>query len=190
MPSSSFSGRRAEFGGEQGPTGERRSCVRESCVTPTERPAGAPAASNRADGRYRSGSPPTSAGRGASRFVDERITGLFQIASVELGFSEDLQKQAWADGLFAVNRDHGGAAVWVFEEVVTTPYSHDLEALSFEPRDQLPACDSWEAGHSPTVTVWTPTKSRGSGGSLVVSRNNSIASRIRTINSSRDLAWV
>lgn len=131
-----------------------------------------------------------SAGRGASRFVDKRITGLFQFASVELGISEDLQKQAWADGLFAMSRDHGGAAVWVFEKVVTTPNSYDLEAQSFELCDQLLACDSREAGHSPTVTVWTPTKSKGSGGSLVVSRNNSIASRIRTINSSRDLAWV
>ena len=50
---------------------------------------------------------------------------------------EDLDQQAGSDDLFAMSWDDGGAAVWVFEKVVTTPNSYDLETQSFELCDQL-----------------------------------------------------
>jgi hypothetical protein len=50
---------------------------------------------------------------------------------------EDLDQQAGSDDLIAMSWDDGGAAVWVFEKVVTTPNSYDLETQSFEPCDQL-----------------------------------------------------
>ena len=63
--------------------------------------------------------------------------GLFQIAPVQLRIMEDLDQQAGSDDLFAMSWDDGGAAVGVFEKVVTTPNSYDLETQSSELCDQL-----------------------------------------------------
>ena len=98
-------------------------------------------------------------------------------------------QMAGSDDLVAVSWGDGRAPVRVLEQVVAASDSDDFETESLELRNQLPAVDSREASDSPTVSVWTPTKSKGSAGSPAVSKNSSIASRVRTLDSSRGFAW-
>jgi hypothetical protein len=115
---------------------------------------------------------------------------LLQLFARELEVTQDACQEPRTKCFASVNRNHRGATVAVTNEVMTALDSYHDESYAAQRRNKILALNSREGGHAPTVTRCTPMKSSASVGLPCTSRQSSIASRIRDISSSSDLACV
>jgi hypothetical protein len=115
---------------------------------------------------------------------------LLQLFTRELEITQDACQEPRTKCFASVNRNHRGAAVAVTNEVMTALGSYHNESCAAQRRNKILALNSRERRHTPTVTRCNPMKSSASVGLPCTSRQSSIASRIRDISSSSDLACV
>lgn len=88
----------------------------------------------------------------------------------------------------AVNRYHRTPSVGMLEKMVAAFDANNLEPGFSQHFDQFRSGDGWKGAHAGTAIRCMPTNSAGSGRST--SRQSAIASLIRFISASSDLAWV
>ena len=117
--------------------------------------------------------------------------GSEQILELSTGYSAITEyscKEPWADRFTCVSRHNGLAAVGMGQPMVTSLNSNHTETRSLQRSDEFPTRKHMTRVHTATVTSSTPTNSRFKGASAASSRHASIASRTRSISSSRVLA--
>jgi hypothetical protein len=100
---------------------------------------------------------------------------------------------AWGAGagnLARVNRQNRAPAILVTQKVMAAFNAKNAKAYAFECGDEAVAGDAGIPAHAAMVTRWMPMNSKSCAGAPSTSRHNSIASRTRSITSSRDCACV
>jgi hypothetical protein len=99
-------------------------------------------------------------------------------------------KQTWTDGLACVDRYNRTSAVLMTQEMMATFDAHNAETDLPKGANETMPGDSRTPAHAATVTRWMPTNSNSCSGVPSASRHSSMASRIRSVTSSRERACV
>lgn len=109
----------------------------------------------------------------------------------ELTVPENLGQQSGADYLGTMHGYGCGASVRVRDTKMTPSYSDNCEPRPLQSLDYSCSGQSRQAAHALMETRWIPTNSSGAPSEPgSTSRCRAIASRIRSISSSRDRACV
>lgn len=99
-------------------------------------------------------------------------------------------EQTGADRLARVNRHNGASAICVTQEVMAALYAKNAKTDSLEGGNKVATGDAGIPAHAAMVTRWIPTNSNSCPGTPSTSRHSSMASRMRSMTSSRDCACV
>src|ERR1043165_228852 len=89
-----------------------------------------------------------------------------------------------------MHRHDGGAAVGLAHEMMGAFDADHLETRALQRGKHLSAAQSGEPGHDQTATRWMPTNRFADGAECCTSRHSSMASRILSINLSKERACV
>ena len=120
--------------------------------------------------------------------ADVRSAFLVDVFSGEITVSKNLSEETSADGFASVNGDDGTSTIRMLEEAVTAFLTDDNKPKPAQSFDEPESGDGRKRTHTATATRWTPTNSFATGSSA--SRQREMASWIRRIRTSSDLAWV
>ena len=99
-------------------------------------------------------------------------------------------EQAWTDRLACVHRYNGASHILMTQEIMPASDTQDAEAGLPKRVNEIGPGDSRTPAHAAMVTRWMPTNSNSCAGATDTSIHSSIASRIRSVSSSRDRACV
>lgn len=108
----------------------------------------------------------------------------------QLAIAEDLGEEARPDRLAGMHGHGRAASVRVAQDVMAAAHARDAETGSAKSRDDGPAVERRQPRHAATEMRCTPMNSNAGASSPRSSRFSAIASRTRSINSSRERACV
>ncbi len=75
----------------------------------------------------------------------------------EFTIPENLGDESAADGLAAMDRNHGASSVGVAEKVMASLDSNKIKTKAAKRLDELDAVKCGKGAHAMTATRWTPT---------------------------------
>ena len=113
-----------------------------------------------------------------------------ELVGRQLAIPKDLVKQAGADGLACVCGHNRTSAILVAQEMMAAFDTENEETGFCERGNEFRAGDAGRPAHAAMVTRWMPTNSKSCSGVPSTSRHSSMASRMRSVTSSRDRACV
>ena len=107
-----------------------------------------------------------------------------------LAIPENLVEQTGADGLTCVHGNDRAPSVLMAQEVMAAFDALNAKTGLGEGGDKFRTGDTRSAAHAAMVTRWMPTNSNCCSGAPSTSRHSAMASRMRSVTSSSDRAWV